>query len=159
MIDLTGWPQANSSILYNFETHAEALAPTSELLKRWSAHKTLWDYSAANVLQMRAQGVDAWHVPLGYTRTLEPTANSAIRDVDVLFVGRLEGARVDKLRRLRESGLRVLHGNADGPLFGERLRRLLERTKIVLSLRFWTNSADEWKMTRYLPVRSSLRCI
>lgn len=156
MIDLTGWPEANSSILYNFETHAEDLAPTSELwalYERWSAHHTLWDYSAANVLRMKAHGVDAWHVPLGYTRALEPTGNAATRDVDVLFVGRLEGGRVDKLRRLRESGLRVLHGNADGPLFGKRLKRLLERTKIVLSLRYWTNSADEWKMTRYLPVR------
>ncbi|KAJ8599274.1 hypothetical protein CTAYLR_006790 [Chrysophaeum taylorii] len=96
--------------------------------------------------------LDARHVPLGYARILEreENAGSIQRDIDVLFVGRLGGERAEKLRVLRESGLRIFHGNRDGSLFGSRLIAYLQRAKIVLSLRYWS-SDDEWKMTRYLP--------
>ena len=73
------------------------------------------------------------------------------RPVDVLFVGKLNGRRRNILRALRyDHGLRVLHGNADGPLFGEPLRAALESAKVVLSLRFFDDDR-EWKMARFLP--------
>ncbi|KAK7231576.1 hypothetical protein SO694_0025606 [Aureococcus anophagefferens] len=73
------------------------------------------------------------------------------RPVDVLFVGKLNGRRRNILRALRyDHGLRVLHGNADGPLFGEPLKAALQGAKVVLSLRFFDDDR-EWKMTRFLP--------
>jgi hypothetical protein len=58
------------------------------------------------------------------------------------------------LRELRRNhGFSVLHANANGPVFGARLLSLIRRAKVVLSLRYWANDADEggeWKMTRFL---------
>lgn len=158
MIEFTGWPDPSNSILYNFEQsdHAEDLAPRSRLwhiFGRWSQLGTLWDFSAANVLRLARPpyNVIAQHVPLGYAESLEPSLNgNDHRDIDILFVGRCDGTRIEKLRMLRQSGLNVLHGNFDGPLFGSRLSEHLKRAKIVLSLNYWSNES-EWKMTRYLP--------
>ncbi|KAH8057166.1 hypothetical protein JL722_6807 [Aureococcus anophagefferens] len=123
-----GWPNPNASALYNFEQ--------------------------ANVVALaEARGLRAAHVPLGAAPGLGDGAGALAgpRPVDVLFVGKLNGRRRNILRALRyDHGLRVLHGNADGPLFGEPLKAALEGAKVVLSLRFFDDDR-EWKMTRFLP--------
>ena len=110
--------------------------------------------SQANVVALaEARGLRAAHVPLGAAPGLGDGAENLYgpRPVDVLFVGKLNGRRRAALRALRsDHGLRVLHGNADGPLFGEPLRKALEGAKVVLSLRFFDDDR-EWKMTRFLP--------
>ena len=77
--------------------------------------------------------------------------------MDVLFYGMLNDYRRGVLRKLRsEYGFRIVHANANGPVFGTRLLSLVRRAKIVLSLRYWRgveNNLDqggEWKMTRFL---------
>ena len=108
----------------------------------------------ANVVALaEARGLRAAHVPLGAAPGLGDGAEnlSGPRPVDVLFVGKLNGRRRNILRALRyDHGLRVLHGNADGPLFGEPLRAALRSAKVVLSLRFFDDDR-EWKMARFLP--------
>ena len=44
----------------------------------------------------------------------------------------------------------VYHANADALLFGDGLRDVLRRARVVLSLAYF-GDADEWKATRYLP--------
>ena len=108
----------------------------------------------ANVVALaEARGLRAAHVPLGAAPGLGDGAGALYgpRPVDVLFVGKLNGRRRNILRALRyDHGLRVLHGNADGPLFGEPLRAALRSAKVVLSLRFFDDDR-EWKMARFLP--------
>ncbi|KAH8088673.1 hypothetical protein JL720_6624 [Aureococcus anophagefferens] len=121
-----GWPNPNASALYNFEQ--------------------------ANAVAAR-RGLRAAHVPLGAAPGLGDGAGALAgpRPVDVLFVGKLNGRRRNILRALRyDHGLRVLHGNADGPLFGEPLKAALQGAKVVLSLRFFDDDR-EWKMTRFPP--------
>ena len=110
--------------------------------------------SQANVVALaEARGLRAAHVPLGAAPGLGDGAGALAgpRPVDVLFVGKLNGRRRNILHALRyDHGLKVLHGNADGPLFGEPLKAALEGAKVVLSLRFFDDDR-EWKMTRFLP--------
>ena len=51
---------------------------------------------------------------------------------------------------LRKRGVPVYHANADALLFGDGLRDVLRRARVVLSLSYF-GDADEWKATRYLP--------
>ena len=51
---------------------------------------------------------------------------------------------------LRKRGVPVYHANADALLFGDGLRDVLRRARVVLSLAYF-GDADEWKATRYLP--------
>ena len=151
LAEKVGWPHPATSALYNFERIGDEHARTLDLVfPRWASLERLWDYSAASVLKLAARGLAARHVPLGYAETLfEAFGDEAPRDVDVLFVGRLNARRRGALRALRKTA-RVFHGNADGPAFGDDLRSLLARAKVVLSLNYF-GDADEWKMTRVLP--------
>ena len=67
-----------------------------------------------------------------------------------MFVGRMNGRRRQVLLELRKRGVPVYHANADALLFGDGLRDVLRRARIVLSLSYF-GDADEWKATRYLP--------
>ena len=51
---------------------------------------------------------------------------------------------------MRKRCVPVYHANADALLFGDGLRDVLRRARIVLSLAYF-GDADEWKATRYLP--------
>ena len=82
----------------------------------------------------------------------------ARHDIDVLFYGNLNGYRATILARLRAAGVRVVHANAERPIFGARLDRLIERAKIVLNLRYFV-SDDEWKMTRLMRLLANQRFI
>ena len=65
-------------------------------------------------------------------------------------MGRMNGRRRQVLEALRKAGVPVFHANADALLFGDGLRDVLRRARIVLSLAYF-GDADEWKATRYLP--------
>ena len=71
-------------------------------------------------------------------------------DIDVLFFGKLNAYRRERLHHLRAAGIRVFHANAPGrPIFGRDLHVLIQSTKVVLSLRYFDHDT-EWKMTRWL---------
>jgi hypothetical protein len=48
-----------------------------------------WLPNRANVLGLRARGISATHVPMGFARNLDAplTAPDAVKDIDVLFFG------------------------------------------------------------------------
>ena len=91
-------------------------------------------------------------MPLGWSDSLERYAppDDVDRDLGVVFVGRMNGRRKQVLDELRKRGVPVYHANADALLFGDGLRDVLRRARIVLSLSYF-GDADEWKATRYLP--------
>ena len=104
------------------------------------------------MLRLARLKIDARHVPLGWSDSLERYAppDDVDRDLGVVFVGRMNGRRKQVLVALRKRGVPVYHANADALLFGDGLRDVLRRARIVLSLAYF-GDADEWKATRYLP--------
>ena len=150
LCETQGWPAPESSVLYNFETVNEQTL-LQDIFPRWALKKHLWDYSSASVLKLARSKIDARHVPLGWSDSLERYASdSDQRDLGVVFVGRMNGRRRQVLDELRKRGVPVYHANADALLFGDGLRAVLRRARIVLSLAYF-GDADEWKATRYLP--------
>ena len=109
-------------------------------MQHFSPH--VWDYSVQNVLLMRSRNVSAHHVPIGFSAALH-SHRSSLQEahpqtaIDVLFYGRLNAYRESALGRLREAGIRVMHANAFGPVFGSQLHDLIHRAKIVLNLRYF----------------------
>ena len=151
LCETQGWPDPDSSVLYNFETQTDQTL-LQEIFPRWALKKHLWDYSSASVLKLARLKIQARHVPLGWSDSLERYAppDDADRDLGVVFVGRMNGRRRQVLLELRKRGVPVYHANADALLFGDGLRDVLSRARIVLSLAYF-GDADEWKATRYLP--------
>ena len=151
LCEMQGWPDPDSSVLYNFETQTDQTL-LQEIFPRWALKKHLWDYSSASVLRLARLKIGARHVPLGWSDSLERYAppDDVDRDLGVVFVGRMNGRRRQVLLELRKRGVPVYHANADALLFGDGLRDVLRRARIVLSLAYF-GDADEWKATRYLP--------
>ena len=148
--EVQGWPAPETSALYNFErVHDQQLLEA--IFPRWSRKGHLWDYSAASVLKLAQLSIKARHVPLGSTASLFAKYEGHVeRDLDIVFVGRLNERRSRMLQTLRKHGVPVFHANRDALLFGIDLRETLGRAKVVLSLNYF-GDADEWKATRYLP--------
>ena len=151
LCEMQGWPAPDSSVLYNFETQTDQTL-LQEIFPRWALKKHLWDYSSASVLRLARLKIQARHVPLGWSTSLERYAppDDGERDLGVAFVGRMNVRRKQVLVELRKRGVAVYHANADALLFGDGLRDVLRRARIVLSLAYF-GDADEWKATRYLP--------
>ena len=151
----------NRTILYNFE-HVPRRVVADTAMKNSAGtfvspkmvdmlrQATVWDYSASNARNLRNLGVNATHVPLGWS----PAWRSSIRESDdliILFYGTLTPLRSRTLDMLRSSPapVDVLHLNAatDG-VFGKKLDAALRDAVIVLNLRAFDDDEDEWKMPR-----------
>lgn len=156
----SGFPDPRSSVLYNFEhverheDFVEAGSVMQQLAQVWAREGNLWDYSRANVAQFAKLGVPAELVPLGFHPSLrfpfsQGGSSGGGKDIDVLFYGRLNDYRRQRLHMLREGGVRVVHANAFAPVFEEELFELIQRSRIVLNLRYFEGE-EEWKVSRFI---------
>ena len=91
----------------------------------------VWDYQERNVEYLRAHGVNARHVPCGYTPALE-RAKPRTKDIDVLFVGSMSPRREAKLAEIRKACSVV---TAQG-VYGAELDALIARARIVVNIHF-----------------------
>lgn len=122
-------PRAKS-IVYQLEPVADRTlgqasgnVPILELRKH-----IVWDYSRYNVQRLKALGVPAIYVPIGYPSVV---ISRVPQDIDVLFYGAMHSRRIKVIDELRRAGLRV---EAVFGVFGGRLDALISRSKVVLNL-------------------------
>ena len=166
------------TILYNYEVVPANLPPSltsqsrisesatnhgtfldRELLEFYgSGRYEVWDYSIGNAAKFRAMfpHVKTSVVPLGFSPSLvyDIDANKGAnidKDIDILFAGTLTPHRRRIIDRLRhDHKLPILVPNsANWGSYGPELDYLVQRSKIVLSLRTFAEES-EWKMTRFL---------
>jgi hypothetical protein len=127
----TGRMLPKGSIVFNLEQ----IVPDNPWCNRdYMAHLrdfTVWDYSLANVAALRAAGVEAVHVPLGYVPEMTRLRTDCPRPVDALFYGRLTDRRHVAVRRLLAAGVKVL---VPEEAFGDARDALLAQSRLVLNI-------------------------
>lgn len=94
----------------------------------------VWDYNLQNVEYLRLRGIDAIHVPIGYSRIFDPPLQQFVEGLDILFLGQLRnGYRQRIITALRAAGLSVATSNE---AFGEQKKHLVGQAKLVLNLHY-----------------------
>jgi len=98
--------------------------------RRQALRAVTWDYSAVN-----ARLLGTRHVPLGYVPGfVRPFTVNPFPDIDVLFYGSVNDRRSAVLDRMTALGLRC---QTVFNTFGEKLDRLIARSKIILNVHFY----------------------
>lgn len=118
--------------IYNLEAHGTDM--WNKMLPHARSAPSVWDFSQANVFELKKIGVSATFVPLGYVPELERIPMSD-KDIDVLFYGSINDRRKKLLDALRAEGLVVHYNMADY----ETRDLLIARSKVVLNLHFYEN--------------------
>lgn len=117
----------------------------------------LFDFSARAVHAFRDIGVDAHHLPFGYTSRWDRfTEDGNLDGPDVLFIGNFKARRLDALARmapvLGRHGSHLVLGDNTAPntgssrwfVAGEDKRRLLASTKVLLNVHQGGEPYFEW---------------
>ncbi len=145
-------PIPDDTIIFNLEQHGSPWM-TAGYLNLLRTHR-VWDYSATNIEQLRALGVERIeHVPLGYHQCLT-RIEPAREDVDVLFYGSMNTRRNAVLNQLTERGLKAV--NVFG-WYGRDRDALIASSKIVLNMHFYPSSVFESVRVSYL--LANKRCV
>lgn len=121
------------SILYNLEQVGVGNTGHLDVLgKRYS----IWDYAKPNITRWKDLGIEALHVPFGYSP--EMTRIGPLQpdheDIDVLFYGSLSSRRTDILSQLANRGLKVV-ARANNA-YGSELDAVIARAKVVLAMHY-----------------------
>jgi len=124
-------------IVYQLEQHPIKRWFIPPYFARMQHAEQVWDYNRSNVEYLHQRGIDAIHVPLGYTPLFsyhlekDKPSKEEVKP-DLLFLGTLNNPHRQRiLEGLREAGLPVFSSNN---YFGERKKELVERSKVVLNL-------------------------
>ena len=108
----------------------------------------VWDYSESNIAALRARGVErVRQCAIGYAPCLTGIAPAVEEDIDVLFVGSIDGRRIPILDAIEAAGLRVhrLFG-----VYGAHRDAWIARAKIVLNLHAYPEQVFEIARVSYL---------
>lgn len=131
------FPLPENSLLYNLEQIAGGnVGGMMELAKT----HVVWDYAAPNVQEWKRIGVDAVHVPVGYSpemTRIDPVDES----IDVLFYGSMNGRRMAVISELFRKGLQVRIRVNDA--YGSALDSLIARAKVILNLHYYESKIFE----------------
>jgi len=157
------FPPKDRTALYNFEyIDGQADFDRSQQTHMWQVYDHyslskhgIWDYSQSNFEQTVKEGYNAKYLPLGFVESLTWSNDGDFppKDIDVLFYGSLNAYRQNTLQKLRKEGVAVRHANAQNDIYGEKLNSLIQRSKIVVNLRYFDERSEvsgEWKMARFL---------
>lgn len=118
------------TIVHNFEQITDASAVPADTLAAY-AHLTVWEYARANLPRWHDAGIDARHVPLGWSPVATPIDRTGPQPVDVLFYGTVSERRRVVLEALHEAGLVV---DARYGTYGRERDELVARAKVVLNV-------------------------
>jgi hypothetical protein len=135
----------DSCIIYNSEQVGSPWF-TEKYITLLKTHE-VWDYSSENVERLKAMGIEARHVPIGYVKELERIKPAEVQDIDVLFYGSLNERRKKILDELKARGLNVVHLFG---VYGEERDSYIARAKVVLNIHFYLPAVPEEVRLSYL---------
>lgn len=133
------------TIIYNHEQIDDtSMLPPGRLDAFGSVE--VWDYSARNVAAWKTRGIDAAHVPIGWSPGLERITRSTVRPIDVLFYGSLNQRRQDVLEALgRRFRVEVVFGG-----YGGGRDAMIAASKVVINIQFYEARILEMVRLSYL---------
>ena len=135
------------SILYNMEQPSHpSLAPNGAFISLAWGHR-VWDFSARNVARWRDMGLDAIHVPIGYTPNLTRIPDNGEYDWDFCIFAWMTPRRLRIIQDLRNAGLKVF---ASDCCYGGARDNILSRSKAALNVHHDGRSMFEIVRVSYL---------
>lgn len=125
-------------ISYNFEQLITDKVWSNNFFDKLKGAVQVWDYSLENIKELNKYNIDAIHLPLGYTKSMEKIMNIKDKTVDVFFVGCINNYRYEKLDNLikiyKKQPNRLVISNSS---WGDNLINLYEKSKIGLNLHYY----------------------
>lgn len=141
-----------NSILYNLEQPSHPhMAKVRRLAKESGCQ--VWDYSHRSIAEWKSEGIDAVHVPIGYTPNLTRIQHSE-PDIDVLFVGWITERRRSIIDQLKSSGINVY---SSASCYGGARDNLISRSKVVLNVHH--DGRDRFEIVRCSYLMANAKCI
>lgn len=133
------------TVVYNHEQIDDtSMLPPSRL--RSYRQLAIWDYSAKNVAAWRAAGIDAAHVPIGWSPGLEQITRPSVRPIDVLFYGSLNDRRQAILEALgRRHRVEAVFGG-----YGAARDGMIAASKLVINIQYYEARVLEMVRLSYL---------
>lgn len=140
---LSGLPPG--TVVYNHEQiDATSMLPPSRL--RSYASVEIWDYSAKNVAAWRTEGIEAAHVPIGWSPGLERITRPSVRPIDVLFYGSLNERRQRILEALgHRHRVEAVFGG-----YGPARDGMIAASKLVINIQYYEARILEMVRLSYL---------
>lgn len=146
----TGEPLPPDAIVYNLEQIGADLPSRLPGYLELLMKHLVWDYSAANIQQLKQHGIAAKLCRLGYMPVLT-RIQPAFEDIDVLFIGSVNPRRQAVIDGLKAQGRKV---HVAYGVYGEERDRLIARAKIMLNVHFYDSHIFEIvRVSHYLANR------
>lgn len=114
----------------------------------------VWDYSRVNISTLAKMGIGAKLLEVGYAPGLTRIENVQNPDIDVLFVGSMNDRRHSILKRLTDSGVKVVHAF---DCYGVKRDTLVARAKAVLNVHFYESKI--WEIVRCSYLMANRKCV
>lgn len=106
------------------------------------------DYSPRNCMNLASKGVPHARVmEIGYSSRLTQIRHAEVKDIDVLFYGSMNERRLEILRALQQSGLRVAHLFN---VYGAERDAVIARAKVVINIHHYASGVFEIVRVSYL---------
>lgn len=143
----------DNAILFNMEQPSH---PNMSNVQRLAKGRIVWDYSAANVAEWKALGIDARHLPIGYTPNLTriPKPQFHEQDIDVSFFGWMTPRRIRLIADLRAAGLEVY---ASDLCYGGARDQIISRSKVCLNVHH--DGRDRFEIVRISYLLANSKCV
>jgi hypothetical protein len=139
-----------NSIIFNLEQPSH---PNMTKVRRLAKDCIVWDFSLRNCDDWAKAGIEARHVPIGYTPNLSRIPKAATMDWDVFFAGWLTPRRVALIDALRAAGLKVF---ASAACYGGGRDNIISRSKICLNVHHDGRDMFEIVRCSYLMANSKM---
>lgn len=132
-------------IVYNFEQLVTCREWNDVFFERCSKAKIILDYSLENIKVFKEKGLEAVHIPYGWTPFHEYNSIISKKDLNVIFLGSKSVRRDSVLSKL---GKNIFYRNN---VFGERYDEIVSRAKVSLNIHYYEGSSI-LEVTRIVPL-------
>src|SRR5882762_1032028 len=139
------------AILFNMEQPSH---PAIENVRKLAQGHRVWDIYKSNVTDWLALGIDAHHLPVGYTPNLTRVPKATTQDIDVSFLGWLTPRRRQLLQDLRQAGLNVYSSDC---CYGGARDQILSRSKVCLNVHH--DGRDMFEIVRVSYLLANAKCV
>jgi hypothetical protein len=133
-------PLPENYISYNYEQLTTNKQWPPKFFDRLKNARQVWDYSLKNIEILRDHhDITAIHVPFGHTKNMLSSSiskppSSAIRDIDITFVGAINPSRKQPLQAMMDQKIAMF---VSSNCFGNNLINVYHRSKLGLNLHFY----------------------
>lgn len=141
----------DNTIVFNMEqpTH-----PKIDNVRRIATGHIVWDIYTGNVSDWQRLGIEAHHLPIGYTPNLSRIPQAQVRDIDVFFSGWLTARRIKIINDLKTAGLTVY---ASDCCYGGYRDQIISRSKICLNIHH--DGRDLFEIVRVSYLLANGKCV